>query len=151
MYAAPPPASESLPFTNGHLPSPTTKRESSSAVASDSESALSDAIDDPTSLAPNLDVEAVDDRKENDREIFGDDSSQEDDVLASDDPDYDAESSLPNNATEANYDARSMSSESPRERKRKLSFDTDEHIKNDPELYGIRRSVRGKASSDRRC
>ena len=142
MYAAPPPTSENPPHLNGHLSPSSIKPVSSPAIASDSESALSDAVEDPATFAPILDAETPENRKDDDRETFGDGSSPEDDAFGSDDPDYNAESPAPNNP-ESHHNGRSSSEDTQRQRKRKHSFDTDEHMRNDPALYGIRRSVRG--------
>jgi chromodomain-helicase-DNA-binding protein 1 len=66
----------------------------------------------------------------------------------SDDADFDMEDSPAPVATNGGRDERSTSIESRRPAKRKLGVE-DEHILANPELYGLRRSVRGISVPDR--
>ena len=67
--------------------------------------------------------------------------SPDDDALGTDDPDFDMATTPQQNGGSAR-DARSSSLESPQQRKRKNGgVDHDDFMLNDPELYGLRRSV----------
>jgi chromodomain-helicase-DNA-binding protein 1 len=71
-------------------------------------------------------------------------ASESDDVEVqdeSDDADFDMDDSPAPAATNRRHE-RSTSSESHRPPKRKLGVEDDEHILANPELYGLRRSVR---------
>lgn len=61
----------------------------------------------------------------------------------SDDADFDMEDSPAPVVSNGGREARSSSEESRRPAKRKVGGDEDEHILANPELYGLRRSVRG--------
>lgn len=69
-----------------------------------------------------------------------DETSHDEDALGSDDPDYNVATPPPGN-TASGRDARSSSQDSPRQRKRKAGIEPDDYMLNDPELYGLRRSV----------
>jgi chromodomain-helicase-DNA-binding protein 1 len=73
------------------------------------------------------------------------DSSEDADAEGEPDADYDSETPPP---ARADSRARSSSSqESTRPSKRKASVEDDEHITQNPELYGLRRSVCGLSSA----
>ena len=110
-------------------------------MTSDSESALSDAVDDPSSLPPNFNVKREGILENNNSGGYRQDSSQEEDALGSEDPDFDSETPPPRERASPRDD-RSTSQDSPRQRKRKLGTEDEEHILDNPELYGLRRSVR---------
>ncbi|KAI0484925.1 P-loop containing nucleoside triphosphate hydrolase protein [Xylariaceae sp. FL0804] len=61
---------------------------------------------------------------------------------ASDDADFDMEDSPARSQSDAPEDERSTSNESRRPTKRKVAVDEDEYIRENPELYGLRRSSR---------
>lgn len=67
--------------------------------------------------------------------------SSEDQAQASDDADYDLEESQAASQSEEHRDDRSTSRESRRAPKRKAPAEEDEYIRENPELYGLRRSV----------
>jgi len=69
------------------------------------------------------------------------DSSAEEAQDESDDADFDIEESPAPAITNGNRHDRSTSTESRRPAKRKHGVEEDEHIKANPELYGLRRSV----------
>ena len=70
-----------------------------------------------------------------------DDSSDNDGNNASDDADFDMEDSPAPSQSDAPQDQRSTSSDSRRTAKRKAAAEEDEYIRENPELYGLRRSV----------
>lgn len=67
--------------------------------------------------------------------------SSEDQAQASDDADYDMEESLAASQSDEHRDDRSTSRESRRALKRKAVVEEDDYIRENPELYGLRRSV----------
>lgn len=73
-------------------------------------------------------------------------SDQEEDVEGEDDADFDIET--PPAETGALRRASSSSHDSSRPAKRKASMDDDEFMMQNPELYGLRRSVRTDLSRD---
>ncbi|KAI1202343.1 CHD1-like protein [Nemania serpens] len=68
--------------------------------------------------------------------------SSDDQAQASDDADYDIEESQAASQSEEHRDDRSTSRESRRAPKRKAPAEEDEYIRENPELYGLRRSSR---------
>jgi chromodomain-helicase-DNA-binding protein 1 len=106
----------------------------------DSESDLSEVaipiIDEPLPAPAANHLTAVD---ENDSDAS---HSSEDVQDASDDADFDIDESPAPVASNPRREASSSSSESRRPAKRKAGVDEDEHILANPELYGLRRSVR---------
>jgi chromodomain-helicase-DNA-binding protein 1 len=67
--------------------------------------------------------------------------SSEDEAQASDDADYDIEETPAASQSDEHRDERSMSHESRRAPKRKAGVGEDDYIRDNPELYGLRRSV----------
>ncbi len=67
--------------------------------------------------------------------------SSGDEAQASDDADYDMEESAAASQSDEHRDDRSTSRESRRAPKRKAVAEEDEYIRENPELYGLRRSV----------
>jgi len=130
-----------LPYNNGHLPAASSTFTNLTAIPSDSESDLSDAIDPPSSTARPPPTLAFDnsvttpDQGSNDRDLTSDDA------LGSDDGEYDMEDSPPAAANAASSSSSRRSSQSPALGKRKAVTDEDDYMQN-PELWGLRRSVR---------
>ena len=133
-----PEASTNRPYTNGHL-SPPAGQFDNHAMATSSESDLSEVIDPPKPMSPSShELQAG---SEHDFYSRRDSLSSEDaDAIGSDDADYMVESPPPP-AIHVTRDARSSSQDSRRPPKRKAGIEEDEFIMNNPELYGIRRSV----------
>lgn len=110
-------------------------------MPSDSESDLSDAIDPPSATArppPTLALEnsvTTPDQGSIDRDLTSDDA------LGSDDGEYDMEDSPPAAANAASSSSSRRSSQSQALGKRKAATDEDNYMQN-PELWGLRRSVR---------
>lgn len=61
--------------------------------------------------------------------------------MGSDDAEYELENSPPRAIQPTARDTRSLSETSSKSRKRKGSVDDEDFMFNDPELYGLRRSV----------
>ena len=129
-----------LPHTNGRL-SPPADDFANVAIAPSSESDLSDAIDPPNSTIPSLHPNAQGTYDNEFNSIQDSISSHDEDAIGSDDADYEMESPPPPQV-QITRDDRSSSQGSPRPSKRKSGIEEDEYIMNNPELYGIRRSVR---------
>jgi chromodomain-helicase-DNA-binding protein 1 len=137
----------SLPFTNRSR-SQSDDRVADSAMMSGSESDLSDVPDRQTSTVIKYHVSANPILKQNGISHGDtDESDGEEDAVGSDDGDFEMESQPLENS--ASRDNRSSSEESRRPAKRKaVGIEDDEDIMNNPELYGIRRSVRRVISID---
>jgi len=146
MYQTQGSTTSNMPYSNGHLSPIPTKSEDTTAITSESESDLSEAIDLPavptitTNGETHLDTEKIEDQG------MESESSHEEDALGSDDPDFDMETPPHQNAA-SSRDARSSSQDSPRPRKRKVGIEQDDYYRQDPELYGLRRSVSYESSA----
>ena len=141
MYQTPSVPPPEHPYPNRNLSPSSIKPENTTAIASDSDSDLSEAIDIPNGPAPYINGgEQVED-DEDDEQMSDAESSHEEDAMGSDDPDYDMATPLAQNGGSIG-DARSSSQDSPQQRKRKTGgIEHDDFMLNDPELYGLRRSV----------
>ena len=119
---------------------PSTETMVNGTMTPDSESDLSEPMDipiAPTALANNEQLGTGDESRIQDSDM---ESSQDEDALGSDDPDYTmATPPLPNG--NSGRDPRSSSQDSPRQRKRKSGVEPEDYMLHDPELYGLRRSV----------
>lgn len=145
MYQTGVPATTNLPYSNGHLSPPPAKPVPIGPTRQDSESDLSEAIDlpnAPTSVSKSEQYDVGEDVEMQESEGG---SSHDEDAMGSDDPDYNMATPPPGN-TGSGRDARSSSQDSPRQRKRKAGIEPDDYMLNDPELYGLRRSVSSKVS-----
>ena len=91
MYAPPASTAAEPPYTTGHLSPPSVKPEHTRPVTSDSESALSEALDDPAVLASAAKIEPRENSDNGDHFDTDDESSPEKDAMGSDDPDFDME------------------------------------------------------------
>lgn len=140
MYRPASASTSTLPYSNGHSSPPSNNLHTTEAMTSASESDLSDAIDPP--IATSISSEASrQDRNGNSLGPTGSvDSLHEEDAVGSDDADYDMETSPPADAGSPG-DARSSSQDSRRTGKRKAEAEHEEYILENPELYGLRRSV----------
>lgn len=69
-------------------------------------------------------------------------SSESDNDNPSEDADFDMEESPAASHSDAAQDERSMSNDSRQSSKRKVTNDEEDYINANPELYGLRRSVR---------
>ena len=137
MYQ-PPSATSNLPTSNGHLSPPADHHRSRPVMASDSESDLSEAIDQPN-VTLSSPPHHLENGISNDYDQSDDTSSQEEDAEGSEDAEFDVE--YPPKIEVPPCDTRLSSQESSKLMKRKADFDEDDFIHKDPELYGLRRSV----------
>jgi chromodomain-helicase-DNA-binding protein 1 len=118
-------------------------------TAADSSSHHSDSEQSESQEAAAIDqasdVDAPGEEYDEDDEVAAaSDSSEDVDAEGEPDGDYDSESP-PSEQAESDR-ARSSSQESTRPRKRKASDEKEDYIEQNPELYGLRRSVRGISS-----
>jgi hypothetical protein len=129
------------PISTGHAPPVANAALTNDDAPYDSESDLSEVaipiIDEPspatsTNHQPEFGAQDTEDSE----------SSAAEAPDESDDADFDVEESPAAAITNSERLARSTSMESRRPAKRKLGIEEDEHILANPELYGLRRSVR---------
>jgi chromodomain-helicase-DNA-binding protein 1 len=92
-----------------------------------------------SSTSPSDDANDISNHIDNDVQMSESDNASEDN--ASDDGDFDMEESVASQHDDAE-DMRASSTDSNRVPKRKANVAEDEYIKANPELYGLRRSVR---------
>lgn len=129
---------------NGHL-SPLEQNESTpNDAAASSDSELSDIRENIDLVVPPSKMEGI---QQDSMKDDGFASSQDQDAEGSEDGDYDIETPPQERASLA--PEHSSSNESSRSRKRKASMDENELMLQNPELYGLRRSVRFWASLPR--
>ena len=136
MYQPTSEASQTLPYSNGHL-SVTPNGLTNGAIESSSESDLSEVVDPPVLIFQSSAPENHESGFYSRRSSM---STHDEDAFGSEDAEYDLESPLPPDI-ETTHNARSSSQDSRRPAKRKAGIEEHEYIMNNPELYGIRRSV----------
>jgi chromodomain-helicase-DNA-binding protein 1 len=139
----PSPSSHSpgIQLANGHLSPPIASIPNGEKITTHSESELSKEKD-----AAAEDLPSTDDHEEEtyDEDAQGSpvsDSSEDVDAEGEPDGDYDSDSAPPAEDDASGADT-SSSEESRRPPKRKASVEDDDYITQNPELYGLRRSVR---------
>ena len=135
---APPGADTSHPhnLTNGHLSPSNAYTNGAPTPSSDSDlSEVSDHIEPTVTHPPNITVDHTSGAYVDHRSS----SSEDEDALGSEDADYEMEDATMD--VDDAQDAQSSSQDSRRSLKRKSMTQEEDYIKNDPELYGIRRSV----------
>lgn len=140
MYRPTPSTTSNHNFSNGHLDATSSTFTTHDRLTSGSESDLSDPADAPvapTSFSQDNNRDADHTGRE---ETVNTDSSHENDAIGSDDGDFDIETPPPAKPEMA-LDELSSSEESHKYGKRKTVVEQDEHMINNPELYGLRRSV----------
>lgn len=140
MYRPTSSTTSNINFPNGHLTPPVNTFTNPELSTSDSESDLSEAVDVPntSTLSSNPEAQKVDGKSQSPR--MNTESSHDEDAIGSDDADYDIETPAPPDPTIVRDDA-SSSEDSRRYAKRKVGVEHDDHMMNNPELYGLRRSV----------
>ena len=104
-----------------------------------SESELSDLNDPPAAVAPHEGADADGDDAMHD--MATSELDDDEDAPGEDDADYDVGTPPPEQADRVEDD-RSSSEDSLRPGRRKKKVDEDELMEQNPELYGLRRSVR---------
>lgn len=133
-----------MSVTNGHVAEADDDRSISSPQPLRSESELSDLNDLPTLAAPSTtahhETESEDDAL---HDMATSELDEDEDAPGEEDADFDGESPATHEINGMRHD-RSSSEESTRPEKRKAhDVDDEEYMKQNPELYGLRRSVRG--------
>lgn len=140
MYRPTPSTTSNHNYSNGHIETTSSTYNNHDRLTSGSESDLSDPADAP--IAPTSFIQ--DHNQDADRTRRGltanTDTSNENDAIGSDDGDFDVETPPPAKPDMA-LDELSSSEESHKNGKRKTGVEQDEHMMNNPELYGLRRSV----------
>lgn len=121
----------SSPSHNFNTPRPAT---------TESESDLSEADDAPNASGSSQPGGEEGDQNTQDQKMTPE-FSHEEDAVGSDDAEYDMETPPLANQS-LTHDERSSSEDSRRLVKRKAGVEQDDFMNNDPELYGLRRSVR---------
>lgn len=112
------------------------------AMTPDSESDLSEALDHPNTLLASAPIHPTKNGINKTNESIGSESSQDEDAVGYDDAEYDIEDTSP---PTIQFPAPEMSPSpepSTTSSRRKGSLGDDDYMLNDPELYGLRRSVR---------
>lgn len=131
----------SLPYTNGHLSPLAVHVTNADSSSEHSDSDLSDTRE-PTAADPASDADAPGEDYDEDEDMaVVSDSSEDVDAEGEPDGDYDSESP-PSEQAESDGAQSSMSHDSRRPLKRKASTEKEDYITQNPELYGLRRSVR---------
>lgn len=145
MYQPNPLTNSASSLPNGHISPPSAHNQANQIIPSESDSELSEAIDPPNTILSSL--PHGDERDAEDTYTPDDSASSHDqDAIGSDDADYDMEGSP---AVEAPVrDTSSPSQTSSRLGKRKASVEEEDFMGKNPELYGLRRSVRSPLSLD---
>lgn len=135
-------SNSSLPLTNGHLSPLAHNVTNASDLSSRSGSELSEAKDGPPAEAPSSGADSQGLTLDGDTaNMVTSESSHTEDADGSEDAEYDAETPAPAQSDAGREDPPSEES-SARSRKRKASINDDDYMLQDPELYGLRRSVR---------
>lgn len=131
---------DSLPYTNGHATPIAVHPAPTQSPSQHSDSDLSDT-QQPAAPEPSSDVDAPGEEYDDDEPMAADSDSSED-VDAEGEPDGDYDSDSPPSEHAPSSRAQSVSSqESSRPLKRKAGSDKDDYMTQNPELYGLRRSV----------
>ena len=134
---------DSFSMSNGHSYSNDTNTYANHDAASDSGSDLSE-VRDPAVVEASPSSGSSPARQSNygNDDVESSDHSEEDNDNGSDDADFDMGDDVAETSNHNTRDDRSSSRESRRPPKRKMGIEDDEYIKANPELYGLRRSVR---------
>ena len=134
-------------MTNGHTPEMDEDRLRVPPRFDRSESELSDLNDIPTttisSVTPQRDADLSDDDAIHD--MATSEIDEDEDAIGEEDADFDEETPPPRQSPSMRE--RSSSDGSPHPGKRKVEVDDEEYMKQNPELYGLRRSVRTAMST----
>lgn len=139
MYRPASTSTQNISYSGARLSTSSNAFDSARPSNIESESDLSEADD-----APNASVSSHPDGDEGGRNTedqkMTPESSHEEDVVGSDDAEYDIETPPLANRS-LTHDERSSSDDSRSVVKRKVGIEQDDFMNNDPELYGLRRSV----------
>jgi chromodomain-helicase-DNA-binding protein 1 len=129
-----------LALSNGHGSPLVARPASTNGRASPSDSDLSDSHEPAAHDASDADAPG-EEYDSNDEMAVDSDSSNDVDAEGEPDGDYDSDSP-PSEQAESERARSSVSQDSSRPSKRKASAEKDDYITQNPELYGLRRSVR---------
>ena len=140
MYRPAATATSNINFSNGHFNQPVNTFTDTQPATPDSESDLSEVIDIPNASTISSHPEAQELNANSESPKINMESSHEEDAIGSDDADYDMETPPVPNVSIVPDDS-SSSEDSQRLVKRKAGTEQDDHMMNNPELYGLRRSV----------
>ncbi len=140
MYRPTPSTTSNHNFSNGHMDAKSGTFNSHDRLTSGSESDLSDPLDAPNAPTSSSQIKDLEADHSSPEGRTNPEASPEDDAVGSDDGDFDMETPPPAKPNEA-PDELSSSEESHKHGKRKAGVEQDEHMMNNPELYGLRRSV----------
>lgn len=129
------------PLTNGHA-SPSDLNGTTTGDLSASSESEQSLHEDSAAPGASSDEDAHGEQDDTDEHMASDtESSSDEDADGEPDGDYDSETPPPAEV-DGRHSPSSSSDESVRPQKRKASVEDDEHITQNPELYGLRRSVR---------
>ncbi|KAK4508468.1 hypothetical protein PRZ48_002207 [Zasmidium cellare] len=135
-----------MSLTNGHSSEADADLLKPSPQPQRSESDLSDANDIPTTtLSPDAPQDGVHSDDDAIHDMATSELDEDEDAPGEEDADFD-EASPPPGQADAAHNAASSSESSSRSGKRKAEVDDEEYMKQNPELYGLRRSGRAKPS-----
>jgi chromodomain-helicase-DNA-binding protein 1 len=138
--------------SNGHLSPLVNELVASEDAPYESESDLSEIREPPAAAPTSLSTSSTPQQPEfGHQDLESSQSSDAENQNASDDADFDMEDSPVPSPSHNSRHERSSSPDSRRPSKRKLGVEDDEHIKANPELYGLRRSVCGCSQMLRLC
>lgn len=140
MYRPTPSTASNHNFSNGHLDTTSSTFDTHDRITSSSESDLSDPADAPNAPTSSSLVKDQDADHTSHEETMNTDSSHEDDAIGSDDGDFDIETP-PLAKPDVACDELSSSEDSQKHGKSKTGAEQEDHMMNNPELYGLRRSV----------
>ena len=127
-------------LANGHLSPPHLHGQSNHVTTSESDSELSEALDAPNTILSS----PIHNTENGVQEAYNPNdsaSSHDEDAIGSDDADYEMDDSPAPAVQPASRGSRSLSETSSKLGKRKSSVEEDDFMMQDPELYGLRRSV----------
>ena len=128
---------------NGYADDHDDDRSESSPRRAGSESPLSDVNDLPTTTASHMDEHTQDGSDDDAMQDMATSEveEEEDEVAEEQDADFDEETPPPEGTNGMRHDE-SSSEEEVRSGKRRGAVDDEQYMKQNPELYGLRRSVR---------
>ena len=131
-----------MSMTNGHVSEHDVVASNPSPRPQRSESELSDAGDIPTTAITSISEHPPQEPSDDDaiHDMATSELDEDEDAEGEEDADFDEETPPPEPANGMRHD-RSSSEDSVRPGKRKAPVDDEEFMKQNPELYGLRRSV----------
>ena len=131
-----------MSLTNGHAPDGDTDMLKPTTQPTRSESELSDLRDIPTDHVPSTSAPQDDIHSDDDaiHDMATSELEEDEDAPGEEDADFDEETPPPEQPAGMDHD-RSSSEDVSRPGKRKADVDDEEYMKQNPELYGLRRSV----------